>query len=148
MRQYSHFEVPAFPSLALLLLASLPPLACAADSPSPCRVKGDCYNTHESQELGRCAPREVACIRNACRVACPQPCEVLDPQVNPCRDTRLVCSQSKSGDNSFPYCASGALSCTTADECPIALAQADGGNGAWACVGGVCQFPGYRFVWQ
>jgi len=120
MRQYSHFEVPPFPSLALLLLASLPPLACAADSPSPCQVKGDCYNTHESQELGRCAPREVACIRNACRVACPQPCEVLDPQV----------------------------SCTTADECPIALAQADGGNGAWACVGGVCQFPGYRFVWQ
>jgi hypothetical protein len=84
-------------------------------------------------------------------VACAQPCEVIDPQVNPCRDSRLVCSQSKSGDNSFPYCASGPLSCTNADDCPIALPPSqtvDSAAPVWSCVDGVCEFPGFHYVWQ
>jgi hypothetical protein len=134
---------------AVVCLLASAQLMCTSRPPSPCNVKDDCWNTPESEELGRCAPREVACIRGACRVACAEPCEVIDPEVNSCRDSRLVCTQSKSGDNTFPYCASGPISCTTADECPLSLPQtADGGTGTWSCVDSVCQYPGYSYVWQ
>ena len=133
--------------LALLLSGQL--LMCGGSSPTPCTAKAECYNSAESHALGRCAPREVACVRGTCRVDCPQLCEAVDPATNPCADSMQICNQSKSGQEDNPYCASGPIPCTTADDCPLVRpATATDATAVWTCENGTCQFPGFHYGWE
>lgn len=139
------------PLQALLNLAAMCTLAMcsASNGATPCAVANDCWNTPEGARLGRCAPKEVACVAGSCRVACPQLCEVVDPHTNPCRDAKQVCNESRSGRVDLPYCASGPIACDSSADCPLYVPVDDANEGAeWTCEAGVCHFPGFDYAWR
>lgn len=135
----------ALPFAALLWL-STSVANCSSSGPTPCKVADDCWNTPETQELGRCAPKDVACVQGSCRAACGAPCEVVDPNVNPCKDPELVCTQSQNNLVDLPFCAAAPIACVSAEDCPVAIPGSS--SGAWSCEDEVCRFPGFRYAWE
>jgi hypothetical protein len=131
--------------VALLSGAQL--VTCAGSSATRCDVADECWAAPEGAELGRCDPKEVACLQGSCRLACAQPCEVVDPSVNPCRDAKQICNQSKSRKVAEPFCASSAIACDSVDDCPLSLPSGSIGD-AWSCDSNVCRFPGFEYAWR
>lgn len=132
---------------AAALLWLLTTLAhCSTSGGTTCKVADDCWNTPESQELGRCAPKEVACVQRSCRAACGQLCEVVDPHINPCKDPHLICNQAQNDSVDLPFCAAAPIACERAEDCPVSLPET--GSGAWSCDSGICRFPGFRYAWE
>lgn len=146
MRKLSAFR--SFAALVVCVFAATQSVMCSgSDTPSACETADDCWNTPEAEGLGRCAPKEAACVRGACRIACPQLCEAVEPNVNPCREPALVCNQSSSGSVDLPFCAHAPIACESVDDCPVtrpSTAEA----GEWTCEQGVCRFPGFAYVWE
>lgn len=132
---------------ALLLVAS-PLVTCGSSSAATaCRVADECWSAPEAADAGRCAPKEVACVAERCRIDCAQPCEVVDPLVSPCRNPAQVCNQSKGGKVSFPYCASAPIACESIDDCPLSIPTGSPDD-AWACENKVCRLPGFDYPWR
>ena len=141
------FEIIRAGLLAAALLWLSAALAnCSGNRATACKVADDCWNTPETHELGRCAPKEVACVQGSCRAACGQLCEVVDPNLNPCKDPSRVCTQSQNNSVDLPFCAAAPIACEGAEDCPVSLPQT--GSGAWSCDDGVCRFPGFQYTWQ
>jgi hypothetical protein len=131
------------------LVAALTMCTSEADKPSPCETADDCWSAPEAKELDRCAPAEAACLGGSCRLACAQTCEVVDPQVNPCHDPKLICNQAKNGAIDLPFCAGSPIACTSADDCPVGLPEGAADDATqWDCDAGVCRFPGFVYAWE
>lgn len=131
---------------AALLWVSIALANCSGNSGTACKVPDDCWNTPETEKLGRCAPKEVACMQSSCRAACGALCEVVDPNLNPCKNPQLICTQSQNNEVALPFCAAAPLACDAAEDCPVSLPQT--GSGSWSCDNGICRFPGFQYAWE
>lgn len=148
MKRSNVIERATIVAASVLVAAQL--LMCSGSGSSAataCNVVDDCWSAPEAADLGRCAPKEVACLAGRCRVACAQPCEVVDPLVSPCRDARLVCNQSKSGKEGFAFCAGGPIACESLDDCPLSIPTGSAGE-AWVCEDKVCRLSGFNYDWR
>ena len=133
-------------SVAVALFA---PLANCSPEGTRCSVADDCWNAPEGQQLGRCFPKDLACVNGTCRIDCAELCEMIDPKLNPCRDRRQICNQSESGRIDHPYCTRSPIACGSAEDCPLFLPDTAGAETArWSCDAGVCRFPGFQYVWE
>jgi hypothetical protein len=145
MKRLNTFKQGA--ALVVLLLAAAPLVTCGSSGATACKVADECWSAPEADDLGRCAPKEVACLADRCRIDCAQPCEVVDPLVSPCRNPAQVCNQSKSGKEGSPYCASGPIACESVDDCPLSIPTGSADD-AWACEASVCRLPGFQYAWR
>jgi hypothetical protein len=145
MRRFSVIERGA-PLVGLLLVAAQL-VTCGSSSATACKVADECWSAPETEDLGRCGPKEVACLADRCRVDCAQLCEVVEALVNPCRNPAQVCNQSKSGKEGSPYCASGPIACESVDDCPLSIPTGSA-NDAWTCENKVCRLPGFEYAWR
>lgn len=110
----------------------------------PCNTTSECYESADlSQHLGRCVA-EAYCVSGLCGGACVQPCEVVDPAHNPCRDPARICNEPLMPDESTVwFCTAVPIPCERTEECP-AFKPSD--MGTWECVEGTCQFPDFRYA--
>lgn len=60
-----------------------------------CSNASECADSDESKSLGRCGPREFACLNAECRAACPPLCRMIQDDQNPCADPARICSESE-----------------------------------------------------
>ena len=128
-------------SFSVLALLSLIAFACTSPSEKTlCAVHDDCGNSEIAQEQGRCAPR-VACVEGICDAWCPDTCEVIDPDVNPCTEPGWICP---SVDGSTARCIPTEISCETTNDCPDYRPSS---TGAWTCDNGTCRFPGFQYLY-
>ena len=124
--------------LAVVMLSIL---ACDSSDENECIVHDDCWNSPVSQELGRCGGT-VACVEGVCDAWCPEPCEISDPEVNPCTKPGWICAPF---DATWSRCKPTEVDCETIDDCPDYRPSADG---AWTCDEGICRFPGFSYLYE
>lgn len=123
-------------------------VGCDNGDPTPCASAAACWNAQESKDLGRCAPREVACVNGTCRARCGNSCQVVEATTNPCQEAGLICNQSSSGKEDFTYCTATPIACENASDCPVYRpASADAATAEWTCEQGTCRYPGFVYKW-
>lgn len=118
-------------------------IACESSSSSEeneCVVHADCWDSPIAQDQGRCGP-QVACIEGTCDAWCPDLCEVIDPNVNPCPEPGWICAPIAIG----PRCSPVEVECQTIDDCPDYRPSPEG---SWTCEQGICRFPGFHYLYE
>jgi hypothetical protein len=127
--------------LTLAVIAALG--GCDGGNPTPCAVADDCWNSSEAEQAGRCAPKDVWCDQGECRVRCAELCTLIQPDINPCKDPALICTESTNSGAQLPFCTDHAISCSTVDDCP--LFHPMNADAEWECVDSLCQYPGFEY---
>jgi len=110
-----------------------------------CDTNAECADSPAAQELEniRCAGQEVYCLDQICHAQCLDPCVVARSDINPCTPPRLCVKVV----GSLAFCSIKPAPCAEATDCPDYLPPtADGGQAAWACQDGVCEYPGLEYA--
>jgi len=125
-------------NLVALLVASVL-LSC--DGGTRCKQASDCVTSQAAKDVGRCAPKDFACIDETCQVSCGTLCSTARLDINSCEGGR-ICSATATARAEPPFCRSSPIACETVGDCPSYLPSA---SGAWTCAEGYCSFPGFQY---
>jgi hypothetical protein len=125
-----------------------------ADGPIPgwvggvCTSNADCTNSPAAVENSwyGCL-NEVYCLAGLCHGDCTIECELVRIDINPCPAPRICMTLPGSGSTSI--CKITPIPCVTAETCPLNKPiLADGGQGDWSCVDGICVYPEFEYPTQ
>jgi len=111
-----------------------------------CKVNADCADSDTAAEWAQIKCRsEVYCLSGRCKGHCLEPCEDVRTDMNPCTDGGL-CAPEYNGAEDYS-CTMLPIACDTREDCPRYRPTSDAGTSdEWACVDGVCSYPGLEYA--
>ena len=120
----------------------------AADGDVGCTRNSDCVGSpaeRRAKEL-KCRAAEVYCSDNICVADCSKPCTVVRSDQNPCNSGTCT----KVPGNADTFCSMLPVKCSTdsaSTDCPAFRPLIDdaGLQENWACVDGICAYPGFQY---
>ena len=114
-----------------------------------CQMNVDCESSPVAERLNtlRCSHAELFCMKNKCKVECPDRCEVVRSDVNPC-DNGSICSthtQDRNCSDCPEFCTMLPIPCEGPDDCPRFIPKLpDGSTDEWKCVTNICEHDGFE----
>lgn len=113
-----------------------------------CARNADCIGSpaeRRAKEL-KCRNAEVYCAENGCVADCAAPCTIVRKDQNPC--DRGTCT--KVPNNADMFCSMLPVKCSASSastDCPAfwPLVGDPGAAQNWACVDGICAYPGFQY---